>query len=268
MDEPGLLEKEWRRKNVFPALNDLYDDIWIYGLPEIFDPLNELPGMEHLAEKMTFTGYLRRQLPQATPDASENELPDDPYLLVTTGGGGDGESLIDWVISAYEQTPDLPHPALLVFGPFMNRERRLAFQDRISRLPKVHAITFEARFERLVDRAIGVIAMGGYNTFCEIMSFGKPSLIVPRTRPRQEQMLRARRAEALGLVRVLPDAGNGKRDPAVMAKELATLPDWRPNGEIDMAAFLGGLDRIAQLARPWLPVRARSTTGAPLRQTA
>ena len=266
MDEPNLLQKEWQRKNVYPALNDLYDDIWIYGLPEIFDPLSELPGMQNLAEKMTFTGYLRRQLPQAPPDAAESELPNEPYLLVTTGGGGDGEGLIEWVLRAYESEPDLPHPALLVFGPFMNRDRRLAFQERAAKLSKVHAITFEARFERLVERAIGVVAMGGYNTFCEILSFGKPALIVPRTRPRREQLLRARRAEALGLVRMLAD--DGKCDPKVMAAELATLPDWRPSQDIDMAGFLGGLDRVAELARPWLPVRARKAADAALQQTA
>ena len=266
MDEPELLEREWRRKNVHPALRDLYDEIWIYGLPEIFDPLNELSGMEPIADKMAFTGYLRRDLPQAPPDASENELPNEPYLLVTTGGGGDGEDLIDWVLSAYESRPDLPHPALLVFGPFMNRERRQTFQERAAKLDKVHAITFEARFERLVERAIGVVAMGGYNTFCEILSFGKPALIVPRTRPRREQLLRAKRAEALGLVRMLADDGN--RAPDTMATELATLPSWRPNPDIDIADFLGGLDSIAKRVRPWLPVRNRRMAGAALRRTA
>ena len=266
MDEPDLLEKEWQRKKVYPALNELYDEIWTYGLPEIFDPLSELPAMQPLADKMTFTGYLRRQLPQAPPDASDDELPDDPYILVTTGGGGDGEGLIDWVLSAYESKPDLPHPALLVFGPFMKQERRLSFQKRAANLKKVHAITFEARFERLVDRAIGVVAMGGYNTFCEILSFGKPALIVPRTRPRREQVLRARRAEALGLVRVLPD--DGKRDPEIMASELAVLPDWQPNTDIDMTTFLGGLDRIAKLVRPWLPVRTRPSADPTLQRSA
>ncbi len=266
MDEPELLEQEWRRKNVHPALRDLYDEIWIYGLPEIFNPLNELSGMDPIADKMAFTGYLRRDVPKAPPDASENELPSEPYLLVTTGGGGDGEDLIDWVLSAYECRSDLPHPALLVFGPFMNRERRQAFHERAANLDRVHAITFEARFERLVDRAIGVVAMGGYNTFCEILSFGKPALIVPRTRPRREQLLRARRAEALGLVRVLAD--DGKRAPDTMAAELATLPSWRPNPDIDMSAFLGGLDAIATRVRPWLPVRNRRSANASLRQTA
>ena len=36
-------------------------------------------------------------------------------------------------------------------------------------------------------RAIGVVAMGGYNTFCEILSFDKRAIIVPRTAPRMEQ---------------------------------------------------------------------------------
>lgn len=266
MDEPSVLLEEWQRKNVFPALEELYDELWIYGLPEIFNPLTELPGMERLADKVTFTGYLRRQLPAAPTDASEHELPSDPYLLVTTGGGGDGEGLIDWVLRAYEANPDLPHPALLVFGPFMDQERRIAFQERAANLPKVHGITFEARFERLMERAIGVVAMGGYNTFCEILSFGKPALIVPRTRPRREQLLRAKRAEALGLVRVLPD--HGKRDPKVMAAELATLPNWTPKAVTDLPTFLGGLDRIARLARPWLPVRTKPGSRSPVRQTA
>ncbi|NJO35393.1 MAG: hypothetical protein HC869_22200 [Rhodospirillales bacterium] len=211
MDEPNLLRKEWQRKNVYPALNELYDEIWIYGLPEIFDPLSELPSMQHLADKMTFTGYLRRELPQAPPDANDSDLPGEPYLLVTTGGGGDGEGLIDWVLSAYEHVPDLPHPALLVFGPFMNRDRRQAFQERAARLPKVHAITFESRFERLVDQAIGVVAMGGYNTFCEILSFDKRAVIVPRMRPRMEQYIRAARAQELGLVSMLTD--DNQHDP-------------------------------------------------------
>jgi predicted glycosyltransferase len=249
MDEPSSLLGEWRRKNVFPALHGLYDEIWVYGLPEIFDPLNELPGMAGLADKLTFTGYLRRSLAPA-PQTSERELPDRPYVLVTTGGGGDGEELIDWVLGAYEVDPAIPYPALLVFGPFMNLEQRLEFQERAARLDQVYTITFDARFEQLVAPAIGVVAMGGYNTFCEILSFGKPALIVPRTTPRREQYLRAERADRLGLVRMLPD--DGIRAPWRMAEQLHALPSWpRPHAE-HLPGLLAGLDTISALARPWL----------------
>ena len=40
-----------------------------------------------------------------TPELSFGEL---PYVLVTPGGGGDGEELIDWVLRAYESDPDMP----------------------------------------------------------------------------------------------------------------------------------------------------------------
>ncbi len=39
MDEPKLLLKEWERKQVLPALEHLYDEIWIYGLEDFADPL-------------------------------------------------------------------------------------------------------------------------------------------------------------------------------------------------------------------------------------
>ena len=261
MDEPKSLLDEWRRKNVYPALHDLYDDIWVYGLPQIFDPLSELAGMRPLARKVTFTGYLRRSLPAAPPQSNEHELPGEPYILVTTGGGGDGEELIDWVLSAYESDPDIPYPALLVFGPFMHLEQRLSFQNRAARLDKVYAITFDARFEALLLRAVGVVAMGGYNTFCEILSFGKPALIVPRTVPRQEQFLRAARAAQLGLVHMLAD--DGRRDPRQMAAQLRALPSQPAPDAANIPGLLDGLDRISELARPWLePAPAALTARA------
>jgi predicted glycosyltransferase len=253
MDDPKSLLEEWQRKNVFPALRDLYDEIWVYGLPQIFDPLTELPGMASVADKLAFTGYLRRSLPPAPAEASERALPDEPYVLVTTGGGGDGEELVDWVLSAYESDPAIPHPALLALGPFMNLEQRHDFQERAARLDRVYTITFDARFEQLVAPALGVVAMGGYNTFCEILSFGKPALIVPRTTPRVEQYLRAERAERLGLVRMLPD--DGMRAPWRMAEQLRALPSWpRPQAE-RLPGLLAGLERIAELAAPWLDRR-------------
>ena len=99
-------------------------------------------------------------------------------------GGGDGDALIDLVLQAYEYDRDMPLPALLVYGPFMLPEQQLAFTERAARLPNVRAIIFDARLEALMARAAGVVAMGGYNTFCEILSFDKPALIVPRTVPR------------------------------------------------------------------------------------
>jgi predicted glycosyltransferase len=250
MDEPASLLDEWRRKNVFPALHDLYHEIWVYGLPEVFDPLSELPGMAALGDRTVFTGYLRRQPEELAPSVYPYELPGEPYILVTTGGGGDGEELVDWVLKAYERDPTIPHPALLVLGPFMQQDDRQGFQERARRLERVSAITFEARIESLYAGAVGVVGMGGYNTFCEILSFNKPALIVPRTTPRMEQHLRASRAEALGLVRMLED--DGVRDPATMAAMLHALPGFPPPDAARLPGLLDGLERIAERVEPWI----------------
>ena len=245
MDEPKALYLEWQRKGVFPALERYYRDIWVYGLPEMFDPISEIPGMARLSDRISFTGYLERAATEPDRLAPGLQLPDEPYVLVMAGGGGDGAGLVDLVLEAYETDPTIPHPALVIFGPFMNSEQRSLFQDRADRLPRVFATTFEANPEALYGRAVGVVAMGGYNTFCEILSFDKPALIVPRTEPRLEQLIRAQRAARLGLVRMLSDGGAHRpREMAVCLHEIAGWP--RPNAAL-RHRLLGGLDRIAEL---------------------
>ena len=256
MDEPASLGPEWHRKRVMPALKDLYDEIWVYGLPQICDPLEGISVPRLVRRKMVYTGYLRREVPQSRLGHRIAVLDGRPYLLVTTGGGGDGEGLIDWVLSAYEQHPEIPHPALLVLGPFMGADRQGEFLARAERLANVEALTFEPHIEELVANAIGVVAMGGYNTFCEILSLDKPALIVPRTKPRMEQFIRASRAQALGLVRMveLPE----RPDPAQMAAALAELPHGNRPHDVVVPGLLDGLDNVARLAAPWLESAPRT----------
>jgi predicted glycosyltransferase len=250
MDEPAQLAPEWSRKNAVPALLRYYDELWVYGLPQICDPLADIGLPDAVRGKMCYTGYLRRTVPSHNPIDPATGFGDAPFLLVTPGGGGDGVELVDWVIAAYEHDRDLPHPALLVFGPFMQPEQQAEFQQRVARLDRVKAITFDARIETLMERAEGVVAMGGYNTFCEILSFDKRALIVPRTRPRLEQYIRASRAAELGLARMLVD--DGKREPAMMAEALRRLPAQKLPSATVIPGLLGGLDSVNRLAAQWL----------------
>lgn len=245
MDEPHLLAPEWERKHALPALTDLYDEIWVYGLPQICDPLDGIDVPEFVRRKVVFTGYLERTVPQHATHLPTRPRLAQRYLLVTPGGGGDGEGLIDWVLRAYEHDRTLPWPALMVLGPFMQPERQAEFMARARRLSNVEMITFDARMETLIQGAVGVVAMGGYNTFCEILSFDKPALIVPRTAPRLEQYIRASRAQALGLVRVLVDGR--ARDPQVMASALRQLPQQNRPSEVVVPGLLDGLGNLNRL---------------------
>jgi predicted glycosyltransferase len=249
MDDPVLLEAEWRRKNVLPTLEAFYDDIWVYGLPQICDPLAGIPLSTSLRKRITYTGYLGRHVSEAAPVFVPEKI-DDPFLLVTVGGGGDGEAIIDWVLSAYEADPDLPYPALLVLGPFMGSQHQADFLRRTNLLPNVEAITFDAHIESLMVRAKAVVCMGGYNTFCEVLSFDKRALVIPRTLPRKEQFIRATRAQELGLARMLVD--DGQRDPRTMATALRNLPQQAlPSGAV-VPGLLDGRSNVVKLADKWL----------------
>lgn len=249
MDEPGLLRREWEQRRLMPALADIYDDIWVYGLEQVWNPLTEMELPDTVKAKMHYTGYLRRTLPQALKRKPNVEM-DAPYLLVTAGGGGDGYDLFDWVIRAYETagSDTLPLRPLFVLGPFMSAEQQSECLARVERISGAKAITFDNHVEFLMDGASGVVAMGGYNTFCEILSFDKRAIIVPRRRPRQEQFVRAREAERLGLVRSLDlDA---RADARIMTHAIRALPAQRKPSELLSPGMLDGLEQVVALARP------------------
>ena len=250
MDDPLALETEWERKNAIPALSEYYDELWVYGLPQICDPLAGLDLPASVRRRMVYTGYLHRQLGATAPNADKDDLVDGEFLLVTAGGGGDGDDLIDWVLAAYEHDPGALPPALVVFGPFMVSERQNSFAARAVPLAKIRTLTFDAHLESLMVRAAGVVAMGGYNTFCEILSFDKPALIVPRRVPRLEQFIRAERAAELGLVSQLTDEHG--RDPTTMAAALLHLTQQRPPSSVVIPGLLDGMESVNRLARKWL----------------
>lgn len=268
LDDPERLAEEWRRKKAMPAIRTLYDEIWVYGRRDIYPVMEGIALPPGVADKITYTGYLCSPLPPPPAAMVWPEITAGPYLLVTTGGGGDGEGLIDWVLSAYElgvtQTGPAPLPALIVLGPFMNPDAQAKFTERAARLPAISVITFDSHIEQFEAGATAIVAMGGYNTFCEILARDKPALIVPRATPRLEQTIRAQRARDLGLLSMLVDpaeTGEGVRDPAVMLAALLALPRQPPPSKANIAGIRDGLTRVADIAAASLKPETRRTRG-------
>lgn len=90
--------------------------------------------------------------------------------------------------------------------------------------------------------------MGGYNTFCEVLSFDQRAVIVPRTVPRLEQWIRASRAEELGLVRMLDNGRDGMTVDA-MIKAIRALPTQQKPSQAGADGLLDGLDVVVQRGR-------------------
>jgi len=153
---------------------------------------------------------------------------------------------------------------VLVLGPFMRSENRERVRQRAANLANVHVIDFETKIELLLSRAVGVVGMCGYNTFCETLSFDRKALFVPRTQPRMEQHIRATRASGLDLCDMID--GDAAADPLRMAAALRRLPDRSSPSAHLQPGDLDGLnaicDDVAALVGEHRARRGNGSTGA------
>jgi predicted glycosyltransferase len=241
MDAPHLLAAEWAKRDVLRKIARFYDMIWVYGPEEFYDPLTGLDVPPGVRSRMSYVGFLERRLPHSDVPSRR---PEGDYILVTTGGGGDGADLIHSVLDAYRSNSALEHRALIVLGPFMPTRKRRKLLRKGKAVPQAEIIEFDNRLEHFIAGARAVVGMGGYNTFCEILSFNRPTLIVPRIQPREEQLIRAKRAAELGIIEMLmPEEA---ADPTRMASTLIELPERPPPSRAVPGLALDGLDRIAE----------------------
>ncbi len=244
MDSDRLLKEEWEPKNMIARIERVYDHIWVYGPENFWNPLNGLDVSADMESSLTYTGFLRRTVPTST----YRHLPtQENFILITTGGGGDGAELLKNVLAAYEHDDTIPFGAVMVLGPFMPASDRDEIFDRAEKLGRITVIEFDALIEKLIVDSKAVVGMCGYNTFCEYLSFDKRTLYVPRVRPREEQLVRATRAAELGLAKVLTP--ENAADAAIMSGALHDLIKSKRPSSAGQKGMLNGLDTIVEIVK-------------------
>jgi predicted glycosyltransferase len=207
MDSPASTIEEWRRKSIYDVMDTLYSEIWVYGSRDIYDPVAEYEIPERIAAKMLFTGYIPRQIPRAQHRPrirrAMGVAPGEKFVLVTAGGGGDGYKVVDAYLTMLENLPRRPFRSMIVTGPLLAEDSYDELATRARKL-KVRICKFYRKMEKAILAADAVVSMGGYNTMCEIVGAARPSLIIPRSVPREEQLIRASLFAARGLLEYIP----------------------------------------------------------------
>ena len=165
-----------------------YDRVVVYGDPSVLTTAQELELDSLLGGRMRHVGYLGR-------GAASRERSDTPSVLVTVGGGGDGQRLLRAYASAVRQLGRASGlESQVSMGPFLAGRRREQITELFRDVEStVNFVGFEEGLERRIGRAWGVVAMGGYNTTMELLDAEQQALVMPRTRPRLEQAIRASR---------------------------------------------------------------------------
>jgi predicted glycosyltransferase len=235
LDDPADVRRAWELDGSREALTELYDLVLVYGDSGWFDfSRYGLPP-----DLPRYVGLLGD--PEASPTSRSNG---EARLLSTSGGGADGYPMLSATLEAHDLVQARLEDRVsctAVTGPLIqdpDYQRLRAIGKRTG-----------ARVRRYVDnmptlfaRSTAVVGMGGYNTVCDVLSFRRPALIVPRPGPSQEQAIRARLLTERGLATTLPLS---ECTAGALAEAVLPLLEWKEFPD-DALPRLDGLDRAAE----------------------
>ncbi|WP_298752656.1 glycosyltransferase family protein [uncultured Serinicoccus sp.] len=232
LDDPEAVESEWRQT---PAdlVAQIYDEIWVYGDPAVHDlrRSGELPP--ELVPLVRYQGFLAHGRAEEPTDVE----PDRPYLVTTAGGGSDGTRLC---LAAARARVPAGHRHLLVTGPQMSDADHRSVEREAARGTQVVRSVDDAA--GLIRRAAASVSMAGYNTVAETLATDVPALLVPRERPRTEQLIRAAALARVGAADLLRE---GDLTETAISRWWADAVGRR----VDRGALdLGGLRTVATSA--------------------
>lgn len=234
LDEPEVAAAEWERLGDLEQLRSLVDEVWIYGDPAVHDPVETGEAPIALLDRIRFTGYLAR----GRQGSDRGERPAaGPFVLTTAGGGSDGLPMLR---AAVRMTPPAGHEHIIVTGPQLEEAEYEALAAQAG--PRTWVYRSWPGLSRHIEDAAAVIAMGGYNTVCEILATDTPALVVPREKPRLEQLIRARGLHEAGALEFL-------RAEETDAAALGAWAERAVERRVDRGALArDGLDEAARLA--------------------
>jgi predicted glycosyltransferase len=215
LDAPERTIEEWCRFGYYRAIHAYYDQVLVVGMPAIFDLVQEYRLPLPITRKVHYCGYIRKQPNRHQPVNLKAQLglqPTDRLVLVTPGGGEDGYHLIHNYLQGVqtlstELNPNETFHSLVLSGPEMPVEQSTQLQRLAASCPRVTFQSFTNNILNYLQATDVVVSMGGYNTLTEILSLQKRTVVVPRVKPSQEQLIRATRFSQQGWVTTIhPDA--------------------------------------------------------------
>jgi predicted glycosyltransferase len=214
-----------------------YDRVLVHTDPALIPFDLTFPFARDLGTRLVNTGYVVETGP---PARAGDEV------LVSAGGGRVGSALVAAAIAARPLSRQRDRPWRVIAGGAVDGA---GLPSRPTALPPGIAVEHQRDdFQSLLAKSLLSVSQAGYNTVVEVLSLGKPMVLVPfETVTETEQRLRAERLSALGLAEVVL---GGELTPSTLARAIdrvvAQPPERRPALDLDGAGTSARL--VAELA--------------------
>jgi predicted glycosyltransferase len=252
LDSPAAVRKAWREQQIEELIAHAYDDVLVYGSQGLFDVVQAYGLGPTVARRTRYCGYIvgpgRWEALAASSSAplcwDTRRAGDSQVVLVTAGGGGDGYFLMDAYLRSLEHRGPRHFHSVIVTGPLMPQQLRARIEAAADRCADVQLVTYTTDLMPSVRAASLVVSMAGYNTSVELLAARKRAIVVPRSVPREEQLLRASMLSKLGLVRCLEPQGDlAGRLAEIVPQALGAAP---PDDALWAAVDLRGAERVVE----------------------
>lgn len=261
IDDPERVRREWDRLGIVDWMDRIYDRVLIYGARGIGPSPEEYGLSPRLNGRVRFVQYVHRTERESSRQEARLrlELGEEPLMLATVGGGGDGERVLLGLLDALAEPGLWPGPVWVVTGPLMRSASASKIRERARSAPQVRVIEFDPDLPRTLGAADVVVSMAGYNSTLEVLASGTPAVFVPRSVPRLEQWIRATAMQGLGLCQVVePDQATpdrlaaAVRDAVTHGRRTAALPfrlDGASNVSQEVQVLLEERGRVERKGR-------------------
>lgn len=202
LDEKEAVDQEWTRRGTRDGLTRFFDNILVYGDQRIFDFAKQYDLPKDLAQKIAYTGYIAPDLSSHFTEFNFKFKNSNPIVTITLGGGGDGWEFLETLLSALEngahRAGKNSYNVFILTGPFAKPELIRRALELAQKSEDIEALDFTPDAASVFAKSKMVVSMGGYNTVIELCAQNKFPLILPRTVPRKEQLIRAENLKQSG----------------------------------------------------------------------
>ncbi|MDX6594002.1 MAG: hypothetical protein QOJ13_3198 [Gaiellales bacterium] len=245
LDQPAVIREVWTEVGAYDYL-PLYDAVLVYGDRAIYDASSAY-GLAAHAQAVRYCNYVSPRRPVKCVERERRR----PLVLMMGGGGADAFPLAEMFVQAVSALgAELGADAVLLTGPNMAPQQR----ERLRPLGHVRIESSYRDATEWIREASAIVTMAGYNSLCEVMTWQKKAIVVPRRGPSAEQQMRTNLFSARSLIRRLPSALDTKRFGNALVRLL------RDDGVPDLSSIpkLDGAQVAASMLLESTPSRGRT----------